>query len=325
MTYTVGSLFSGIGGIDLAAQWAGFETAWFVEKEPYCQQVLARHWPDTPIHGDIFDAHDLPHVDVIAGGFPCQPFSVAGQRRGRDDERFLLPEMLRIVSEVQPYVVLFENVPGFPSLNDGAEFKHLLRALAGMGFDAQWGHLRASDIGAPHRRERWFCVAYASSGRHNRRRIEIRGGESTRGAKKSQRSSTTEETARCGLSKLVNTSSERNGAGTAGQARDAHHNEERDDSQGECGRDAIEFRAIGASGGTPESRLGRNAHGVSCGMDAHRWPARPGEPQHEYEPPRVTGEKGARAARLKALGNAVVPQVVYPIFLSIHEFLDANK
>lgn len=306
--YTIGSLFSGIGGIDLAAQWAGFETAWFVEKEPYCQQVLARHWPDTPIHGDIFDAHDLPHVDVIAGGFPCQPFSVAGQRRGRDDERFLLPEMLRVIGEVQPYVVLFENVPGFPSLNDGAEFKHLLRALADMGFDAEWGHLRASDVGAPHRRERWFCVAYSTRKHENKiQPIELCSVQ-----------------ARGMGSALVNTSSERNGAGTAGQARDAHHNEERDCSQGKCGRDAIEFRTIGASGGTPESRLGRNAHGVSCGMDAHRWPACLGEPQHEYEPPRVTGEKGARAARLKALGNAVVPQVVYPILVSIHEWLDGG-
>ena len=315
--YTIGSLFSGIGGIDLAAQWAGFETAWFVEKEPYCQKVLARHWPDVPIHCDIFDAHDLPHVDVIAGGFPCQPFSVAGQRRGRDDERFLLPEMLRIVSEVQPYVVLFENVPGFPSLNDGAEFKHLLQALADMGFDAEWGHLRASDVGAPHRRERWFCVAYSTG-----KRLPAAIGKNGFAVQHFGRDGFDE---RSQASQLVNTSSKRNRAGTAEQARDAHHNEERHDSQVEHGRDAIEFGIVGASNGSAQSRLGRNADGVSCGMDAHRWPARPGEAQHDYEPPRITGEKSNRAARLKALGNAVVPQVVYPIFLSIHEFLDANK
>lgn len=306
--YTIGSLFSGIGGIDLAAQWAGFETAWFVEKEPYCQKVLARHWPNVPIHGDIFDAHDLPHVDVIAGGFPCQPFSVAGQRRGAADERFLLPEMLRIVSEVKPYVVLLENVPGFPSLNDGAEFKHLLRALADMGFDAQWGHLRASDVGSPHRRERWFCVAYSTEKHGERGRpYQLRIAQ-TRGMG----------------SALVNSSSKRNRAGTAGQARDARHDEERHDSQVEHGRDAIEFGIVGASIRPLESRLGGNADGVSCGMDAHRWPARPGEPQHDYEPPRVTGEKAHRAARLKALGNAVVPQVVYPLFVSIHEWLDGG-
>lgn len=322
--YTIGSLFSGIGGIDLAAQWAGFETAWFVEKESYCQKVLARHWPDVPIHCDIFDAHDLPHVDVIAGGFPCQPFSVAGQRRGRDDERFLLPEMLRIVSEVKPYVVLFENVPGFPSLNDGTEFKHLLRALADMGFDAQWGHLRASDVGAPHRRERWFCVAYASGGGYDGRRVEVGRGKGIGGGTTQKRGCPSEETTRCGVSELVNTSSKRNGTRTTGQARDTHHNEERHDSQVEHGRDAIEFGIVGASIRPLESRLGGNADGVSCGMDAHRWPARPGEPQHDYEPPRVTGEKAHRAARLKALGNAVVPQVVYPLFVSIHEWLDGG-
>jgi DNA-cytosine methyltransferase len=162
VTYTILSVFAGIGGLDLAAHWAGFETIGFIEREPFCQKVLANHWPGVPIHSDVFECHDLPHVDVIVGGFPCQPFSVAGNRKGADDERYLLPEMLRIIREVKPYAVLFENVPGFPSLNDGAEFKYLLRALAEMGFDAEWGHIRASDSGAPHQRERWFCVAYST-------------------------------------------------------------------------------------------------------------------------------------------------------------------
>jgi len=89
----------------------------------------------------------------------CQPFSVAGNRQGKDDERYLLPEMLRIIDEVQPYAVLFENVPGFPSLNDGAEFKYLLGTLAEMGFDAEWGIVGADDLGALHRRERIWIVA----------------------------------------------------------------------------------------------------------------------------------------------------------------------
>ncbi len=168
MVKTIGSLFSGIGGLDLAAHWAGFETAWFVEKEPFCQKVLAKHWPNVPIYDDVLNVSYPPSVDVIVGGFPCQPFSVAGQQRGEKDERYLLPEMLRIVDEVKPYAVLFENVPGFTKLHDGNSFKYLLRALAEMGFDAQWGHIRASDVGAPHQRERWFCVAY-SEGVNDRR------------------------------------------------------------------------------------------------------------------------------------------------------------
>ncbi len=159
MNHTLLSLFSGIGGLDLAAHWAGFITTRFVERDMFCQRVLTKHWPGVPIDNDIFTSHP-DHADVICGGFPCQPFSIAGRRKGQEDERYLLPEMLRIVDEVKPYAVLFENVSGFPSLAHGREFKYLLRALAEMGFDAEWGHLRASYFGAPHRRERWFLVAY---------------------------------------------------------------------------------------------------------------------------------------------------------------------
>ncbi len=167
--FTIGSLFAGIGGFDYAFTCAGFQVAWQVEKDDFCQQVLAKHFPDVPRYADVFDCHHLPHTDVICAGFPCQPFSQAGQQRGQDDERYLVPELLRIIHESQPTIVLLENVKGFTSLNDGAEFRLLLRQIADMGYDAQWGHLRASDIGAPHRRERWFLVAY----RHQQRRGEI--------------------------------------------------------------------------------------------------------------------------------------------------------
>src|SRR5689334_18845521 len=115
MSYSLLSVFAGIGGLDLAAHWAGLETVGFIEHEPFCQKVLTKHWPHVPIYSDVFDYHDIKHVDVVCGGFPCQPFSVAGKRKGTKDERYLLPEMLRIISEVKPYAVLFENVPGFPS------------------------------------------------------------------------------------------------------------------------------------------------------------------------------------------------------------------
>lgn len=320
MTYTVGSLFSGIGGIDLAAQWAGFETAWFVEKEPYCQKVLSRHWPNTPIHSDVFECHDLPQVDVIVGGFPCQPFSVAGKRQGANDERFLLPEMLRIVQEVNPHVVLFENVPGFPSLNDGAEFKLLLWALAGMGFNAEWGHLRASDIGAPHRRERWFCVAYAKHFRGDGRRKCKDGCSISDKSETPIRGKYPIEIEGCGLNRtsaavVDNTS----GAGLEG-CQEAGNAESGRTHRNEL----VTGYGAGESGGASQSRLGRTVDGVSCGLDTARWPARPNEPQHDYEPPRITSVTKNRAARLKALGNAVVPQVVYPLLVAIREWLDIS-
>src|SRR4051812_45727132 len=108
------SLFSGIGGIDLAAQWAGFETVAFVEKDKFCQQILVKHWPEVPIYDEIktFDGSVFADITLLTGGFPCQPFSQAGKRRGKEDDRYLWPEMLRVISEAKPTWVVGENVAG---------------------------------------------------------------------------------------------------------------------------------------------------------------------------------------------------------------------
>ena len=174
MVYTVGTLFSGIGVPDLAAELLGMTTVWQVEKEPFAQKVLRKNFPDAALYGDIFEVSNLPYVDVVVAGFPCQPFSVAGKRMGEKDERYLVPEMFRVIEEVQPRVALFENVPGFASIADGNTFRDFLRALAEMGFDAEWGHISASDFGAPHRRERWWCVAYANGRRRAQRHAAVR-------------------------------------------------------------------------------------------------------------------------------------------------------
>lgn len=302
--WTVGELFAGIGGFSLAFHAAGARTAWFVEREPYCQQVLAKHWPDVSVYGDIYDCHDLPHVDILTAGFPCQPFSVAGKQQGVHDERYLVPEMLRVISEVQPYVVLLENVPGFASLTDGDTFKQLLGALAEMGFDAQWGHLRASDVGAPHQRERWFCVAYTSGDRFQRL---PRGNNPGRLA-----------------SEAKNYLSE---AALSGQMANTQLSgfQRRKPNQG-CGVQAS-YAGLSSrtqSWRTTQSRLGRNTDGLPTGLDRPQWPARPGQPQHDWEPPRVVSAQAQRTARLKALGNAVVPQVVYPLACAIVEYLESQ-
>src|SRR5690606_28712795 len=124
---TVGSLFSGIGGLDMACEMAGFKTLWQGEKNDFCRQVLHKHWPDAVQHSDLFDCHDLPYVDLLTAGFPCQPFSIAGSRKGKDDERYLIPEMFRIIRECQPRTCLFENVRGFTNIDDGNVFRDFLR------------------------------------------------------------------------------------------------------------------------------------------------------------------------------------------------------
>lgn len=159
----VGSLFSGIGGMDLGLERAGMEIAWQVEIDPWCQRVLAKHWPDVPCFGDVkeLNANGLPPVDVLAGGFPCQPVSNAGKGKAQEDERWLWPEFARIIRAVRPRFVFVENVPGLT--NRGLDL--VLGSLAALGFDAEWTSLSAAAFGAPHIRDRIVIVAHANGER----------------------------------------------------------------------------------------------------------------------------------------------------------------
>ena len=158
---SVGSLFSGIGGLDLGFERAGFRIAWMCEKDQFCRRVLARHWPGIPIYEDVHDvsAKSVPGVDVLIGGFPCQPVSVAGKRRGHEDERWLWPEMLRLVRELRPRWVVAENVPGLRTL--GAD--RVIEDLEESGYAVWPLVVGADDVGAPHRRKRVFLVAHRNS------------------------------------------------------------------------------------------------------------------------------------------------------------------
>ena len=194
----VGSLFSGIGGLDLGLERAGMEIVWQVEVDEWCRRVLARHFPNAVRYGDVravkgayalADANStglaigqeqedfggdlrdegsaiatsrLGEVDLICGGFPCQPVSHAGQRKGDADERWLWPEFRRVIREVRPEWVLVENVPGLLSIDAGRLFGLVLSDLAALGFDAEWDSIGAADVGAPHLRKRVFIVAHAA-------------------------------------------------------------------------------------------------------------------------------------------------------------------
>jgi len=152
---TFGSLFSGIGGLDLGLERAGMQCRWQVEIDPYCRKVLEKHWPEVPRFGDIKGITELPAVDLICGGFPCQPVSVAGKRLRQADDRWLWPEFARVIRMVRPRYVLVENVPGLLAGGMG----DVLGDLAALGYDAEWGVLSAADMGAPHLRKRVFVVA----------------------------------------------------------------------------------------------------------------------------------------------------------------------
>jgi DNA (cytosine-5)-methyltransferase 1 len=158
MPLTVGSLFSGIGGIDLGLERAGMVTRWFVEIDPHCRNVLARHWPGLPIYGDItaVDWSGVEPVDVLAGGFPCQPVSVAGRALAQADERWLWPAFRDAIGALRPRYVLVENVPGLLQRGLGI----VLGDLAELGYDAEWECIPAAAVGAPHLRNRLWLIAY---------------------------------------------------------------------------------------------------------------------------------------------------------------------
>ena len=152
-----GSLFTGIGGIDLGLERAGMECAWQVENDPYCIKVLEKHWPNTRRYEDVRSVTNPEPVDLLAGGFPCQPHSVAGKRRGAEDDRNLWPEYLRLIKETRPRYIIAENVPGIVS----TYIDTVLSDLESEGYACWTFNLPACAFDAPHRRERIFIVGYA--------------------------------------------------------------------------------------------------------------------------------------------------------------------
>lgn len=165
---TFGSLFAGIGGIDLGLERAGMTCKWQVEIDDYATKVLEKHWSNVARLRDVRDCgkDNLETVDLICGGFPCQDVSLAGKRKGLKGRRTTLwSEFYRIICEVKPRWILVENVPGLLSSDDGRFFGQILRDLAQGGYDAEWDCIPAAAIGAPHRRDRVYIVANRNGAR----------------------------------------------------------------------------------------------------------------------------------------------------------------
>jgi len=301
------SLFSGIGGIDIAAGWCGIKTSAFVEIDPFCRAVLAKHWPDVPQFGDIRDVtadtlSGLGPIDVIAGGFPCQPHSVAGKHQASSDERDLWPEFRRILREVRPVWCVAENVPGLLS-SAGDFFGGILRDLAALGYDAGWGVWGACDVGAAHRRERVFIVAHRDGDRCGDRenqpqRVGGSGGEANVGP-----------------------------VGEAVAYRDGAGRERLEPLAGSIGTGEGEGRLLQSAGASDrqfESGMGEFAARlppglVRGGLYAHPQVARPGEEQFPHEPTRTAIGVKHRARQLKAYGNSVDPFQILPLLEAIVE------
>jgi DNA (cytosine-5)-methyltransferase 1 len=307
-----GSLFTGIGGLDLGLERAGMRCAWQVEIDDYATRVLERHWPGVKRWRDIADfiadtnkpeqgqqpqrrkvgrvwrvrqqSKEISAVDVdlICGGFPCQPVSLAGSRRGDADERWLWPQFRRVVGLIRPRYVVVENVPGLLSADDGRLFGGILRDLAAMGFDAEWGVLPASAFGAPHLRRRVFIVAYANGSTGRWREII---GEGWNG-----------ESALCGKDRIAS-DTQSNGWGE-GRAKPTR--EQGRFNAAECRKPARNADESRLAQRKSEPRDTRPQQSAIIGTD---W--------RLTEPTIRRGDYGTanRVDRLRCLGNAVVPQV----------------
>ena len=306
------SLFTGIGGIDLAAEAAGFETVCQCEQADYPYSVLEKHWPDVLRFRDIkaltkeafIEQTGFETVTLISGGFPCQPFSQAGKRRGFADERYLWPEMHRVVRELRPRWVLGENVAGF--INMGLD--KTLFDLENTGYRTWVFLLPACAVGAWHERKRTFIIGSDVSDAGCLRHAD--GREISEYVCHAERCHTQEKRKRHGL----DTEAVRGGvlSYADGLGRLPLDPETLITPQTE--RDIEPVVTNGAQGtplpgqGGAQSFLGGMAHGVPAGMDGHFiWSKEP------ESVPRMTEETENRAERIKALGNAVVPQQIFPI------------
>lgn len=270
---TFGSLFAGIGGIDLGLERAGMTCAWQVEIDDYATRVLAKHWPNVPRHRDVREVgeHNLSRVDVIAGGFPCQDISNAGKRAGIDGERSgLWAEFHRIICELRPRYVFVENVAAL--LHRGLD--RVLGDLAESGYDAEWQCFYAASVGAPHLRERIFLLAYpASERRQQQPRSSARTNE-TDGREIDQR--------RAALPTWEPSS-----------AREGHRAGTMADADG--------TRLAQRQGVYDNAAKELAAFERSCRTGAGIWAAEPAIC-------RVVDGFSGRVDRLRGLGNAVVPQ-----------------
>jgi DNA (cytosine-5)-methyltransferase 1 len=314
---THGSLFSGIGGFDLASEWIGWENKFHCEWNPFGQKVLKHHFPNSISYNDITKTDFTIHsgsVDILTGGFPCQPYSTAGKRLGKQDERHLFPEMLRCIKEVKPRWVVGENVRGLVSWNEGLVFHEVYDDLEREGYEVQSFLIPAASVGAPHQRYRVWFVAYANNkGRSSRLgQVQSKNGEISKWDNNAKSCDTNSRDA-----------SNTNGIGGRKDVRifDGESNEFNQNGKTKyvsnsesIGQEyALEDREL--EGGRFRKSNQRNfwdsfpSKSPICGGDD-------GLPR---ELDGITFSKW-RQESIKAYGNAIVPQVAHQIFKTIEEF-----
>lgn len=313
------SLFTGIGGIDLAAEWAGFESICMVERDKYCQKVLAKNFEGVKIHDDVTTFNGFEYrgtIDLVSAGFPCQPHSLAGLRKASGDERDLWGEVVRILRETEPTWFLGENVPGLFTSESGQFFGRIINDLESLGYSVGWGCYGAKDVGAVHKRDRVFIIAYANSKRfqeqwkseqletqqlaikHNSiiayaKSKHFNGNQSD--IREFEESSTSKPRSSDCQTDVVYTKGKSGLQSTSTSVPIRSKRDSWEDVGGRCWQSVRggDWREWGIRAAIPQSRVCRDNDGIPYRVDKHR------------------------TQRLKALGNAVVPQQVFPILQEI--------
>jgi DNA (cytosine-5)-methyltransferase 1 len=329
---THGSLFSGIGGFDLAAEWMGWENKFHCEWNEFGQKVLYHYWPDAEQFTDIKKSNFTKYanrIDILTGGFPCQPYSQAGKRLGKEDDRHLWPEMLRAIREIQPRWVVGENVRGLTNWNGGVVFDEVQADLEAEGYEITPFLLPACAVNAPHRRDRiWFVAKNSSSNgclcrESNKEGTEIwkQRNTCTRGIDGiclqtgnvtnpncnglHQRNSNNEINTSEGRFNAFSNTNESNGNGDASNTKDIRREDALENGELERGRFGQSYQRNAWDSFPSVSPICTGDDGISDRLDSITFPK-------------------WRNESIKAGGNAIVPQVVYQIFKAIESYENLN-
>jgi len=332
-------LFEGIGGFSLAARWAGWETIAWCEWNEFGQRVLRHHFPEAIGHGDITKTDFTPYadtIDILTGGFPCQPYSLAGKRKGKDDERHLWPEMLRAIREIRPRWVVGENVFGLVNWSGGLVFHEVQADLEAAGYEVWPYVLPAAAVNAPHRRDRIWFVAYCTSqGREERKPNNGRADskENSTGMDNRPQRFSDKRTIAHPNRNPTRTSGEGASIEGIGGSNDVQQSErgsktEQHNRPSAFSRDAADTGYTGLERSKVGGSIGRSrpqSQQLSSRFICSTWqnfptqsPVRFGDDGLSSRLDNITFSKW-RNESIKAAGNAIVPQVAYQIFKAINQ------
>jgi DNA (cytosine-5)-methyltransferase 1 len=346
---THGSLFSGIGGFDLAAEWMGWENKFHCEWNPFGQKVLHHYFPNAEQFTDITKTDFTKYankIDILTGGFPCQPYSSAGKRLGKEDDRHLFPEMLRAIREIQPRWVVGENVFGLVNWSGGLVFHEVQTDLETEGYEVQPYVLPAASVNAPHRRDRVWFVAYSDNNRYNTKRGKISKENGVSGINRQEMGS--REFDRADISRdasntnsnELNQCNSNNEVNTSERGFNALGNTNKSNGDGDVadtmhkglqrGQKIDEWEEYNErrSGNGDEFRTNCKSNSRFRKCDFFNFPTKSpicdGNDGISDRLDSITFSKW-RNESIKAGGNAIVPQVVYQIFKAIEQYENLNE